>query len=52
MMIAAITRFFGAFGQGPYLSTARIIGLPLMLEEAFLIAQLIKNRPAMWETPV
>jgi len=51
-MIVAITRFFGAFGQGPYFSTARIIGIPLILDQASLVVQLVKNWTAMWETPV
>ena len=52
MMTVAITRFFGAFGQGPYFSTAGIVGILLMLDQASPVAQLAKNQPAMWETLV
>ena len=35
-------------GQGR--STGEAIGYPLQYSSAFLVAQLVKNLPAMWET--
>ena len=33
-------------------STGEVIGYPLQYSWASLVARLIKNPPAMWETPV